>query len=367
MIINPEPLAEGILQTPMPDNWVRCLACGHRCKIPPGKEGICHVRENREGSLFVPKNYVSGLQIDPIEKKPFYHVLPGADALSFGMLGCDLHCAYCQNWETSQAGRDPDAGAGIRRIEAGEIVQLARQHRIPVLTSTYNEPLITAEWSAEIFSLAHEAKILTSFVSNGNGTPEVMKFLEPHLDLIKIDLKGFRQRSYASLGGVLQNVLDTIALAKKMNKWVEIVTLLVPGFNDDEIEIGELAQFLVSVSPDIPWHVTAYHPDYKMNDHRHTTPKDLLRAADIGMDAGLRYVYAGNLPGRTGSLENTYCSSCRTLLVERSGFRVKKNHLDVGGICPVCRATIPGVFTSGFPVLSAGSAPKSSRNPENLS
>lgn len=344
MRIEQLPSAEGVLSSPMPNNWVRCLACGHRCKISPGKEGICHVRYNREGRLLVPKNYVVGLQIDPIEKKPFYHVLPGSAALSFGMLGCDLHCPYCQNWETSQAMRDPEAGAGVRGVEASEIVQLALEHRAPVITSTYNEPLITAEWSADIFALAHEADLLTSYVSNGNGTPEVMEYLAPHLDMMKIDLKGFRQKSYAALGGILQNVLDTIVLAKKMDKWVEIVTLLIPGFNDDEIELRELAQFLASVSVDIPWHVTAFHPDYKMTENRGTTAQDLVRAAGIGREAGLRYVYAGNLPGMTGGLENTHCPSCGLLLIERFGFHVRKNKLAHGSTCPSCGTTIAGIF-----------------------
>ena len=338
------PAAEGTLSLTMPNNWVRCLACGHRCKIPPGKEGICRVRYNHEGRLIVPEQYVAGLQIDPIEKKPFYHVLPGSMALSFGMLGCDLHCAYCQNWETSQAKRDPEAGAGVRRIEASEIVKLALEHHAPVVTSTYNEPLITAEWSAEIFALAHKAGLSTSFVSNGNGTPEVIEYISPYLDFMKIDLKAFRKKSYAQFGGVLQNVLDTIRLVKQIGKWLEIVTLLVPGLNDSEQELKDIAGFIASVSTEIPWHITAFHRDYKMTGGRDTTAHDLLKAVGIGREAGISFVYAGNLPGRSGRYENTYCPNCDSLLIERFGFRIVRNLLTAGNSCFACGTTIPGRF-----------------------
>lgn len=335
---------EGELYEKMPNNWVRCFACGHRCKIAPGRDGICKVRFNKDGVLYVPHGYVAGLQIDPIEKKPFFHALPGAQALSFGMLGCDYHCAYCQNWITSQAIRDPIAGTPPNSITAERIVGIALEHNVPVLTSTYNEPLITSEWAVEIFKLARKYNIVCSYVSNGNGTPEVLDYIKPYVQLYKIDLKSFRQKNYQQLGGRLENVLFTIQRLKELSIWVEIVTLVVPGFNDSDEELTDIAQFLFSVSPDIPWHVTAFHQDYRMTEPDNTPVETLVRAAEIGYAQGLHFVYAGNIPGRVGRYENTFCPSCNELLIERYGFTVRKNRL-IDGSCPNCKREIPGVWS----------------------
>ena len=324
---------------------VRCVACGHRCLIPEGAAGVCKVRFNRDGVLYGPRGYVAGLQDDPIEKKPFFHAFPGTRALSFGMLGCDFHCGYCQNWVTSQALRDDAALAPPRRISAEEIVVHAKQLDALTVTSTYNEPLITAEWAVEVFRLARNAGLVTSFVSNGNNTPEVVDFLRPHLDLCKIDLKGFDDKRYRKLGGTLQNVLDGIERIFNAGIWLEIVTLVVPGFNDSPEELRGLAGFIAEVSPDIPWHVTAFHPDYRMNETGGTPAATLLRAAAAGKAAGLRYVYPGNLPGLVDGQENTYCPHCAALLIERVGFAVRDYRLD-GGNCPDCGAGIPGRWHS---------------------
>lgn len=334
---------EGELYEKLPNNWVRCFACGHRCKIAPDRDGICKVRYNKGGVLYVPHGYVAGLQIDPIEKKPFFHALPGAQALSFGMLGCDYHCAYCQNWITSQALRDPVAGTPPNVVTPERIVGIALDHNVPVLTSTYNEPLITSEWAVEIFKLARKYNIICSYVSNGNGTPEVLDYIKPYVQLYKIDLKSFRQKNYQQLGGKLDNVLYTIRRLHELGIWVEVVTLVVPGFNDSDEELTDIANFLVSVSPDIPWHVTAFHQDYKMTEPDNTPVETLIRAAEIGYARGLHFVYAGNIPGRVGRYENTYCPSCNELLIERYGFMVKQNRL-VDGCCPRCKRQIPGVW-----------------------
>ena len=336
---------EGELFVRLPEQRVRCVACGHRCLIPPGREGICRVRFNHEGALRVPTGYVAGLALDPVEKKPFYHVLPGSSALSFGMLGCDLHCAYCQNWVTSQALRDPAAGSGIRELTAAAIVEAAVEHGAGLVTSTYNEPLITAEWAAEVFRLTKARGLLSSFVSNGNGTPEVLDYLDGLVQCFKVDLKCFDNKRYRQLGGTLEAVLATIRSLHNRGVWVEVVTLVVPGFSDDAVELTELARFLVSVSPDIPWHVTAFHSDYRMADVRSTAGTSLLRAAEIGRSEGLRYVYAGNLPGAVGAWEDTFCPSCGSVLVERRGFRVLGNRL-VDGACPDCGLEIPGIWTA---------------------
>jgi pyruvate formate lyase activating enzyme len=294
--------------------------------------------------LYAPYGYVAGLHVDPIEKKPFFHALPGSRALSFGMLGCDYHCAYCQNWLTSQAVRDPAAGNEPDLISVEQIVGLAIEYKVPVITSTYNEPLITSEWAVEVFKLARKYNIRCSYVSNGNGTPEVLEYIRPYVELYKIDLKSFRQKNYQQLGGKLENVLESIHRLKTMGIWVEIVTLVVPGFNDSNEELKEIASFLVSVSPDIPWHVTAFHQDYKMTDPDPTPAKTLLRAAEIGYSSGLRFVYAGNLPGMTGRYENTYCPSCNETLIERVGFTIRRNRLN-NGTCPKCNSVIPGVWS----------------------
>lgn len=331
----------GELYVEMPDNWVRCFACGHRCKIPPGKDGICRVRFNRGGKLQVPWGYVGALQLDPIEKKPFFHAYPASKALSFGMLGCDYHCSYCQNWVTSQALRDPVAGSPPEFMSPEGFIDMALRNGAKVVTSTYNEPLITSEWAVEIFRLAKQVGLVTSYVSNGNGTAEVLDYLQPWVDLYKVDLKGFRQKQYAQLGGVLQNVLDTIGMLHQRGIWTEVVTLLVPGFNDSEEEIKDVAEFLVSVSPDIPWHVTAFHKDYKMTDPDDTPSTTLVRAAEIGYEAGLKFVYAGNRPGHVGKYENTFCPNCHSLLIERWGFLVKQNTI-TKGTCPSCGYAVPG-------------------------
>jgi pyruvate formate lyase activating enzyme len=334
----------GELFTPLERSWLLCYACGHRCRIPPGRYGICKIRENRDGALFVPSGYTAGVALDPIEKKPFFHVFPGNTTLSFGMLGCDYHCAYCQNWITSQVLRDPAAGSRIERATADQLVRLALTHGARVVTSTYNEPLITAEWAVEIFRAAHDAGLKTSFVSNGNATPEVLKYLRPHLDFYKVDLKSFRAETYRRLGGRLEPVLETIRSLHRMGVWIEVVTLLVPGLNDSDDEVRDIAEFIASVSQHIPWHVTAFHGDYHMTEPDRTTARALARAAGIGRTAGLQFVYAGNLPGMTDGNENTRCPSCRIVLVRRVGFHVAEN-LIVRGCCPHCRIPVPGVWT----------------------
>jgi len=332
---------------------VRCLACGHRCVVKPGRPGVCRVRFNVDGDLHVPAGYVAGVQVDPIEKKPFFHAYPARNALSFGMLGCDLHCGYCQNWITSQVLRDDKAASGPQFASAERLVRLVVESGVPVMVSTYNEPLITAEWAVEIFKLARAEGIVCGFVSNGNGTPQVLEYLRPYVDLYKVDLKSFNDRSYRELGGVLQNVLDTIRLLKEMEYWVEVVTLTIPGFNDGDDELKKIADFLASVSTDIPWHVTAFHPDYKMTEPARTPAETLIRAYDIGKAAGLKFVYPGNIPGGVGDRENTQCPACNELLIRRTGFVVHENRLKEGK-CPSCKTMLPGVWEKNPPSRTEG-------------
>jgi pyruvate formate lyase activating enzyme len=216
------------------------------------------------------------------------------------------------------------------------------------LVSTYNEPLITSEWAVAVFRQARQAGLLTAFVSNGNGTPQVLEYLRPWIDLYKVDLKSFDDRHYRQLGGRLQPILDTIRRLHQMGVWLEIVTLLIPGFNNSDEELRQLTTFLASVSPDIPWHITAFHQDYKMTSPEDTRPEHLLRAAAIGREAGLRYIYAGNLPGYVGDLEDTHCHQCGELLIKRYGYLIEDYKLTPRGNCPACHAALPGRWSKKF-------------------
>ena len=336
------------LVVPQADGAVRCTACGHRCLVRPGRRSICQVRFHDGKGLRVPWGYVAALNADPVEKKPFYHFLPGSTALTFGMLGCDFHCGYCQNWLSSQALRDPDSddsGYYVKRISPQQVVEVARRSRAHVIASSYNEPLITSEWAVAVFREAKAAGIQCVFVSNGNATPEVLEYLRPYLTGMKIDLKSMQDKNYRQLGGVLKNVQDTIQRVHAMGLWLEVVTLVVPGFNDSVEEFWEAARFLSSVSPDIPWHVTAFHSDYHMQETPNTPAKTLLRAAEIGREAGLHYVYAGNLPGRVDEYENTFCPKCNTPLVERRGYFIQAVRVTKQGTCPKCGSAVAGIWS----------------------
>jgi pyruvate formate lyase activating enzyme len=341
-----EHTAPGELCERMPGraDWVRCYACGHVCRIPPGRDGICKVRSNREGTLFVPDGYVGALHCDPIEKKPFFHALPGALAQSFGMLGCDYHCAYCQNWLTSQALRDEAAGSPPRPISAEDIAALAIEQGAQIIASTYNEPLITSEWAVKVMRAGKRRGLLGAYVSNGNATPRVLDYLRPVVDLYKVDLKGFDDRRYRQLGGVLSTVLTSIEGLKERGFWLEVVTLIVPGWNDSDDELRNIARFLAAVDRDIPWHLTAFHADYKMHGRADTGAERLIQAHAIGVAEGLRYVYCGNRPGTVGDRESTRCPGCSAVVIERHGFSVLHNRLRAGA-CPDCSTSIPGVWT----------------------
>jgi len=340
--------ADASLYTKLENNRVRCFSCGHCCPIPEGQPGVCKVRYNRGGTLYVPWGYTAGMQCDPIEKKPFFHAHPGALAYSFGMLGCDLHCAYCQNWVTSQALRDPNAISPPVEVSPHSMIRDALDQGAKVVVSTYNEPLITSEWAVAVFKEAKAAGLLTGFVSNGNATPQVLEYLRPWIDLYKVDLKSFDDRHYHDLGGRIGPILDSIRRIHQMGLWLEVVTLLIPGFNDSADELRRLTEFLAGISPDIPWHVTAFHSDYKMTDERDTTPEDLLRAVDIGKQAGLHFIYAGNLPGRSGQWEDTRCPQCGETLISRYGYFIEDYRLTPEGRCPGCACQIPGRWSTRF-------------------
>ncbi|MFZ5888498.1 MAG: radical SAM protein [Chloroflexota bacterium] len=258
-----------------------------------------------------------------------------------------LLVSNCQNWLTSQAMRDPAADVSahyIRKITPQEMVRLAQRTKASVVVSSYNEPLITSEWAVAIFKEAKAAGLMCAYVSNGNNTPEVMEYLAPYLSAYKVDLKCMSDKNYRKLGGVLQNTLDGIQRAHEMGLWVEVVTLTIPGFNDSNEELWDAARFIAGVSRDIPWHVTAFHKDYKMTDPDNTDAKTLLRAAEIGREAGLKYVYAGNLPGQVGEYENTFCAECNRPLIRRRGYVILEYHITGEGKCPQCGAKVAGIW-----------------------
>jgi pyruvate formate lyase activating enzyme len=256
------------------------------------------------------------------------------------MLGCNLHCWFCQNWYTSQTLRDAHAStSGLTRCTPAELVQAAEANDAPVIASTYNEPIITSEWSHAVFSLAKVRGLSTCYVTNGHGTTELWDYLAPCLDAANVDLKCFTSEGYRRLGGRLEAVRESIATLERLGVWVEVTTLVVPGFNDDPAELRAAAEFLVSISPDIPWHLSAFHPDYRCRDVGPTPLSLLMDTADTGRSAGLRYVYIGNVASRDGG--TTFCPACGEAVVKRSGFRVQALALR-DGCCSACGAPIAG-------------------------
>nr|VFJ42624.1 MAG: pyruvate formate lyase activating enzyme [Candidatus Kentron sp. FM]VFJ43318.1 MAG: pyruvate formate lyase activating enzyme [Candidatus Kentron sp. FM]VFK05487.1 MAG: pyruvate formate lyase activating enzyme [Candidatus Kentron sp. FM] len=290
----------------------------------------------------MPREFVSVAQIEPIEKKPFLHVLPGSRAFCFGMLGCTFHCPYCQNWKISQLPQGNTMFNAQHPITAEELVLHAEASSARVLVSTYNEPLLSAEWAVDVFRLAQSYGLLTAMVSNGYATPQVIEYLSPWVDLFKIDLKCFNEKRYRLLGGHLSPVLAGIQEINRLGRWIEVATVLVPGFNDSEKEIRQIAGFLAGVSPDIPWHVSAFYPSHRWSDRQGGNPERVKLAIRIGYDTGLHYVYGGSLLNLTGNFEKTYCPGCGNYLIARQGYRLIDYRLTRNGCCPFCNYPIPG-------------------------
>jgi len=279
-----------------------------------------------------------------LEKKPLYHVCPGSGVLSFGMVGCNLRCRFCQNWHISQAGRDEDAEPLPHRATPEDLVEAALRARCGWIAATYNEPLVTAEWVVSIFQAARARGLRTVIVSNGFARPETVAWMAPWIDAANVDLKCFTEAGYRWLGGALQPVLDTIRALWQSGTWVEVTTLAVPEFNDSAEELGATAAWLAALSVDTPWHVSAYHPDYLMSEATGPTPAaTVARACEIGHAHGLHYVYAGNVRG-PGGTEGTRCPGCQASLVARRGFAVLHSHVSEAGECPHCRRPIAGIW-----------------------
>jgi len=322
---------------------VRCFLCSHRCKIKDGHRGLCQVRENRGGILYslVYGRLVSE-NIDPIEKKPLFHILPGSLSYSISTIGCNFRCSHCQNYDISQYPSLHQGEILGRHCTPEDIVTKAGSQKCASISYTYVEPTIFMEFALDTARLAHEQGLKNVFVSNGYTTPEATRELAPFLDANNIDLKAFSEKFYREVCGArLQPVLDTITLMKELGVWVEVTTLLIPGWNDSDQELGEIADFIRSIDPEMPWHVSRFHPTYKMTDRPATPAATIHRAREIGLAAGLKYVYTGNLPGEGG--ENTTCTSCGETIISRAGFWA-----DVRGLakdsCRACGTRLPGVF-----------------------
>ncbi len=321
---------------------VKCKLCAHRCTIAPGKEGICRVRENRGGTLYsLVYGKAVARNVDPIEKKPFFHFLPGSSSFSIATVGCNFHCSYCQNFDISQMVRDGNEIIG-ESLPPEDVVRLAVEYDCRSISYTYTEPTIFMEYAYDTACFAKEKGLKNNFVTNGYMTEEALKFVRPNLDAANIDLKAFTDKFYTDMcGAKLEPVLSSIAGMKRLGIWVEVTTLIIPTLNDSPHELREIAEFIKSVGEEIPWHVSRFHPTYRVNDTP-ATPADILRKArEIGREAGLRYVYTGNIPGDDG--ENTYCYQCGKLLIRRYGFQVIENVI-VDAKCPQCGAVIDGVF-----------------------
>jgi len=336
-------IKEAMLCRALPDGKVHCYLCHHQCQIASSKFGFCGVRQNTEGKLFT---HVYGeaiaAHVDPIEKKPLYHFLPGTKSFSIATIGCNFHCPFCQNWQISQASKRKKKSLSGYKLSPKEIISQAKSHGCQSISYTYTEPTIFFEYAYDTSKLASEEGLANVFVTNGYMTSEALETISPYLDACNVDLKSFREGFYKEVcKGHLQPVLDSIRLMKKLNIWVEVTTLVIPDENDSEEELSLIAKFIAEVDPDIPWHISRFHPDYKITN-KGATPLDTLRKAfSIGKKQGLRYIYIGNIIGES---EDTLCPYCERIIIQRQGFFI--GYLKIkDSLCPFCGKPIAGVFS----------------------
>ncbi len=332
---------EAYLYEKLSNNKVRCNLCHHRCIIKDGESGICRVRKNEGGTLYT---LVYGLtiakHIDPIEKKPLYHFYPGSDSLSIATVGCNFVCPWCQNWQIAQMVRDSGRLRG-EWLPPEEVVATAKRAGCRSISYTYTEPTIFFEYAYDTAKLAVEEGIENTFVSNGYMTPEAVEMIKPYLQAINVDLKAFSKEVYSkTIGGRLDRVLETIRTLKKAGIWLELTTLIVPNMNDDEAQLKGIVDFIADVDVSIPWHISRYHPAYKYSTPPATPVETLHKARDLAKEAGLRYIYIGNIHDETGG--DTYCYKCGRLLIKRWGFTISQNHIE-DSKCPTCGTRIDGV------------------------
>ena len=322
---------------------IQCSLCSHRCKIKDGRRGLCQVRENQKATLYtLVYGRLISENIDPIEKKPIFHMLPGSLSYSISTVGCNFRCRHCQNYDISQYPTLHSGKIAGHKRTPEEIVNEALETGCKSISYTYVEPTIFFEFAYETAVAAHEAGLRNVFVSNGYTTPEATRKIAPYLDANNIDLKAFTEKFYHEVCGArLAPILDTIRLMKELGVWVEVTTLVIPGWNDSDNELKEIATFIYETDPHIPWHVTRFYPTYKMTDRQPTPVGTLRRARDIGLETGLKYVYTGNIPGEEG--ENTFCPECGQRLIRRTGFSA--HHVGLSGEkCEKCGTRIAGIL-----------------------
>jgi pyruvate formate lyase activating enzyme len=336
-------MKEAMLYSPSEDGKVQCFLCNHRCLIAPSKRGLCGVRENREGKLYtLVYGRAISLNVDPIEKKPIFHLFPGSTSFSMAAVGCNFRCLQCQNHEISQLPRDYAGRIEGSDVSPSKIVSLAKQYGCRSISYTYTEPTIYFEYAYETACQAHLEGIKNVFVTNGYMTGEALETIQPYLDAANVDLKSFREKFYKEIcGAKVKPVLENLKKMRQMGIWVEVTTLVIPSLNDSDREFEEIAQFILSLGPEVPWHISAFYPTYKMLDRPRTPVSSLHRAREIGTKVGLRYVYCGNIPGEEG--EDTFCPRCGRKVIERVGFRVTRNDV-VSGECRHCHGNIDGIW-----------------------
>ncbi len=321
---------------------VHCYLCNHNCKIPDKEFGICGVRQNQSGNLYT-LVYAQPIAtaVDPIEKKPLYHFLPGSTSYSIATKGCNFKCGFCQNWQISQANFKNKSEAVNGRMLPGEIVKEAKRLRCRSISYTYTEPTIFFEYAYDSSKIALDSKLYNVFVTNGFMTAQAVLKISPYLAAANVDLKSFSEDFYKNVCRArLAPVLESISLMKKLKIWIEITTLVIPGLNDSDDELKKIAEFIASVGRDIPWHISRFHPDFKFSERVPTPIETLRKAKEIGEAAGLRYCY----PGNVFEGNNTYCYNCKATLIERSGLVTTKLLLK-DGLCPKCNTAIDGIFT----------------------
>jgi pyruvate formate lyase activating enzyme len=333
---------EALLYQKEADHFVKCLLCANRCRIAPGARGICGVMENRDGTLYsLVYGIVIAENVDPVEKKPLFHVYPGSRSYSIATVGCNFHCMFCQNYTISQMPRESGRIAGQKRTP-DEIVEAALETGSRSISYTYTEPTVFFDFAYDTAKIAQKRGLKNIYVTNGYMTSEMLVMFSPYLDAANVDLKSFSDEFYRKYcGGRLQPVLDTLRKMKELGIWVEVTTLLIPDLNDSNGELSRIAAFIASLGTETPWHISRFHPEYYMTDRPMTPSSSIHEAVKIGKSAGLKYVYSGNLPGDSG--ENTFCPACGRLLIGRYGFSIEQFALK-GSLCPYCGAKLDGIF-----------------------
>ena len=333
-------MKEAQLYSLLENKQVHCFLCAHSCRIPEGGFGFCKVRQNIQGVLYSSSyGKLVAINVDPVEKKPLYHFLPGSRAFSIASAGCNFHCGFCQNWEISQIG--PANQQWGEDFSADKVVKLASQNNCEAIAYTYTEPTVSFEFVLETAKLAKASGLYNLFVTNGYLSRQAISLFAPYLDAVNIDFKFFKDSSYQKICSArLAPVLDSISWLKDAGVWVEVTTLVIPGENDTPVELSGIAKFIARVNEDIPWHISGFHADYKFNRYPDTPENTLKMAYELGKSEGLRYVYAGNLYGWG---QDTFCFACKKVLIKREGFKITKAHLK-GNQCAFCSANLPGVF-----------------------